>query len=287
MSEALAAQVYDHAVGREIRIGCGSGFYRSGMGQRQGNCGSFAREGSAVFCVDRNLAAAKETAAIIANEGGRAVAYAADATDEEQVQRMVHSCIEEFGGIDVLDNNVGIAEIGGVVDLETASWDRVMDLNVKAAFLSMKYTIPHMASRGGGSIVNIASIAATRWLGVPYAAYYASKAALLHLTRTSAVEYARQGVRINAVSPGAMETPMAVMTMKGGKKNMYEGDVEDMWRQRAELVPLGVGGEGWDVAWAAVFLASDEAKYVTGLDLVVDGGLSLKWCQSRSLQILN
>jgi NAD(P)-dependent dehydrogenase (short-subunit alcohol dehydrogenase family) len=252
----------------------GAGSIGPGWGNGKATAVRFAREGAAVFCVDRNLAAAEETTAIIAGEGGCAHAYAADATDERESRDMVAACIELRGKIDILDNNVGIAETGGVVDLQMANWDAAMNVNVKAAMLAMRHTIPHMAAHGGGSIINISSVAATRWLGVSYAAYYASKAALLHLTRTSAVEYARQGVRINAVSPGAMQTPM--VEHGSGISGVDSDDVEDMWRKRAELVPLGFGGEGWDVAWAAVFLASDESRYVTGLDLVVDGGLSLR-----------
>ncbi|MTD55272.1 SDR family NAD(P)-dependent oxidoreductase [Amycolatopsis pithecellobii] len=253
----------------------GAGSIGPGWGNGKATAVTFAREGAAVFCVDRDPAAAEETAKIITDEGGQAHAYAADATDERQSRDMVAACLELWGQIDILDNNVGIAEVGGVVDMQMSNWDRVMDVNVKAALLAMKHTIPHMASRGGGSIVNIASIAGTRWLGVSYAAYYASKAALLHLTRTSAVEYARHGVRVNAVSPGAMQTPM--VEQDAGISGVDSANVEEMWAKRAALVPLGVGGEGWDVAWAALYLASDESRYVTGIDLVVDGGLSLKW----------
>jgi NAD(P)-dependent dehydrogenase (short-subunit alcohol dehydrogenase family) len=174
----------------------------------------------------------------------------------------------------VLDNNVGIAEVGGVVELTEKQWDRVLDVNLKSAFLTMKHVIPLMVVQGGGSIINISSVAGIRWTGVPYSSYYASKSALIHLTRTTAVEYASKRVRVNAILPGLMQTPMVEHSPSLAKA--YANNVEEMWRVRAAQVPMGIGGEAWDVAWGAVYLASDEAKYVTGIELVIDGGVSLK-----------
>jgi NAD(P)-dependent dehydrogenase (short-subunit alcohol dehydrogenase family) len=176
----------------------------------------------------------------------------------------------------VLHNNVGIAHVGGVVEVSEAEWDRVFAVNLKSAFLSMKHVIPVMERQGGGSIINISSIAAIRWTGIPYATYYASKAALSHLTRTTAVQYAPRQIRVNAILPGLMQTPM-VEKSAGLAQTYSGGDVEEMWRVRARQVPLGRGGDAWDVAWAAVYLASDESRYVTGIELVVDGGVTLKY----------
>ncbi len=227
-----------------------------------------------MFCVDLNRDAACETVAIIRSEGGEAEAFQADASKGTDVERYVAACLEQFGGIDVLDNNVGIADVGGVVDLSEAAWERMLAVNLTSCFLAMKHVVPVMERRGGGSIVNISSIASVRYTGVPYAGYYATKAAMNHLTQTTAVQYAPQKIRVNAVLPGLMKTPMVEHT--AGLVSSYGGDVEEMWRTRASQCPMGEMGDAWDVAYAALFLASDESKYVTGLELVVDGGLTLK-----------
>jgi NAD(P)-dependent dehydrogenase (short-subunit alcohol dehydrogenase family) len=175
----------------------------------------------------------------------------------------------------VLDSNVAIVEVGGVVELPEERWDHVFNVNLKSAFLGMKHVIPVMVEQGSGSIINISSIASIRFLGVPYATYYATKAALNHLTRTTAVEYAARGVRVNAILPGLMKTPMVERSV-GLAQSYAGGDVEAMWRARDAQVPMGHMGDAWDVANAALFLASDESRYVTGIELVVDGGITLK-----------
>ena len=260
---------------RKVAIVVGAGSIGPGWGNGKATAVTFAREGAQVFCVDRNAAAAAETVKIITGEGGKATAFTADASRAGDIEAMVAACLEAHGRIDVLDNNVGIAEMGSVVEVAEADWDRVFAVNLKSAFLAMKHVIPVMARQGGGSIINISSIASVRHLGLSYVTYATTKAALNQMTRTTAVEYAPRNIRVNAILPGLMKTPM-VEHSAGLAASYAGGDVEAMWRARDAQVPMGHMGDAWDVANAALYLASDESKYVTGIELVVDGGITLK-----------
>lgn len=253
----------------------GAGSIGPGWGNGKATAARFAREGAQVLCVDRNVNAAKETADIITSEGGQATAFAADAARAADIEAMVKACLDTYGRIDILDNNVGIAEVGGVVQIDEAEWDRVFAINLKSAYLAMKHVIPVMERQGGGSIINISSIASIRHLGVSYITYATTKAAMNQLTRSTAVEYAPKKIRVNAILPGLMKTPM-VEHSAGLAASYSGGDIEAMWRARDAQVPMGHMGESWDVANAALFLASDESRYVTGIELVVDGGITLK-----------
>jgi NAD(P)-dependent dehydrogenase (short-subunit alcohol dehydrogenase family) len=251
----------------------GAGSIGPGWGNGKATAATFAREGAQVFCVDRNPAAAEETVKIITGEGGKATAFAADVSRATEVEAMVAACLKAYGRIDVLHNNVGIAEMGSVVEVTEAEWDRVFAVNLKSAYLAMKHVIPVMVDQGGGSIVNISSIASIRHVGISYVSYGASKAAMNQMTRTTAVEFAPKHVRVNAILPGLMKTPM-VEHSAGLAQSYAKGDVEAMWRARDAQVPMGHMGDAWDVANAALFLASDESRYITGVELVVDGGLT-------------
>jgi len=257
-----------------VAVVVGAGSVGPGWGNGKATAVLYAREGAAVFAADVNQDAADETCQLIRDEGGVAVPHRADVTKAEQVRAMVEACIERFGRIDVLQNNVGILSLGGPVELEEDEWDRVHAVNVKSAYLTCKYTLPQMERQESGAIVNVSSIASIRWTGVPYLSYSTSKAAINQLTQAVALQYAAKGIRCNAVLPGLMNTPMMEASLAGA---YGEEDIERMVAIRNAQCPTGSMGDAWDVAHASLFLASDEARYVTGHGLVVDGGLSCKF----------
>ena len=231
----------------------------------------FAREGAKVVCVDVNPDAAAETTALIAAEGGEAIAEACDVTQSPQIETVVQAALARWGRVDVLHNNVGIATMGGPVELDEVDWHRVMDVNLTSVFLTCKHVLPVMLDQGKGAIVNVSSVAGFRFVGYPYASYYASKGGLNQMTVGLALQYAAQGIRANAIMPGLMDTPL-IRTQIAGQY----ADADAMIRERDTLSPTGKMGDAWDVAQAALFLASDEAKYINGVCLPVDGGLHMK-----------
>ena len=192
----------------------------------------------------------------------------------KSIKRLVDSVLAKHDRIDILHNNVGIVELGGPVEQSEEDWRRAMDANLTSVFLTCKHVLPVMERQGGGAIVNIGSIAGNRWLGVPYIVYSTTKGAIVPFTRSVALQYAAKGIRANTILPGLMNTPMVREGLTGayGKP----GDVEAMIRARDAQCPMGRMGDAWDVAHAALFLASDEARYITGTELVVDGGLTAK-----------
>lgn len=270
--------VLGDAMGRlngKVALVVGAGSVGPGWGNGKAAAVQFARDGASVVCFDRHAEAAAETAAIICAEGGLAIPVAGDATRAADLEAAVALTVERFGKLDVLHNNVGIVLNGSVVDMPEEEWDRVFAINLKSCFLAMKYAIPRMVEIGGGAIVNVSSISSIRYLGKPYPSYYASKAALNHLTRVTAVEWGPRQVRVNAVLPGLMNTPMSVLSAIENH-GVDPNRVDEAWAQKAERIPLGWMGDAWDVARAASFLASDEARFITGACLVVDGGMTLR-----------
>ena len=232
----------------------------------------FAREGAQCACVDLRLEAAEETTALIAAEGGQALALAADVTRESEIARVVAATLAAFGCIDILVNNVGGSVPGGPEELDPEAWHAQFHHNLHYVHLSTRAVLPLMREQGGGAIVNLSSVAALRQIGSDLMAYAASKAGVMALSRMIAVRYAPHGIRCNVVVPGLMHTPLVEARLAGQRTG---GDVAAIVARRNAQPPMGRMGDAWDVAYAALYLASDEAKYVTGAEIVVDGGLTL------------
>jgi NAD(P)-dependent dehydrogenase (short-subunit alcohol dehydrogenase family) len=248
--------------------GCGS--IGPGWGNGKAISVLFARQGAKIFGADLSVEAAEVTRKLIEAEGGTAAVGAYDVTKSAAVREMVDACIAKFGRIDILVNNVGRSEPGGPVELDEETWDRQMDVNLKSAYLTSRTVLPLMERQGSGAIVNISSVAGLRYVGKPQVGYAATKAALIQFTKTTAVIYAKKGIRMNTVVPGLMDTPL----VRRLADKYAGGDFEGFTAHRNDQVPMGRMGDGWDVAHAALFLASDEAKYLTGTEIVVDGGLT-------------
>jgi NAD(P)-dependent dehydrogenase (short-subunit alcohol dehydrogenase family) len=255
----------------KIAILFGAGSVGPGWGNGKATAVLFARNGAHVACVDVNREAAQETVDIIRGEGGAATAFACDVTNSEAVKSIVDAVVGRHGRIDILHNNVGYATMGGPIELDEASWHRTIDLNVTSCFITCKHVLPHMLQRRSGAIVNVSSVAAIRYTGYPYVAYYAAKAAVNNFTMGLALQYAKDGIRVNAVMPGLMNTPLIFQQISGQYAN-----AEEMVKARDAACPMGRMGTAWDVAKAALFLASDDAEYITGVSLPVDGGLTCR-----------
>lgn len=259
----------------KVALVTGAGSVGPGWGNGKAVAVLFAREGARVFGIDIDADAAADTGRIIAGEGGIFQAFTADVSKGEAVAGAVDACLQAHGRIDILVNNVGIAVVGGPKELDEATWDRVLGINLKSVYLTCRHVLPVMERAGAGAIVNNASIAALGWCGVNYGLYAATKGAMVSMTRSIAVQFARAGIRANCVLPGLMNTPLvhkALTTVYGN-----EGDIETLIRTRDAQCPMGHMGDAWDTAFASLYLASDEARYVTGTELVVDGGMSVRF----------
>ena len=239
----------------------GAGSRGPGLGNGKAAAILFAREGARVLCVDADIARAEETAKLIAAEGGEATPLEADMTRAGDCRRMVDAALTRHGAVHVLHNNVGIESRAGVLEVTEDEWDRVMAVDLKSMLLATQAAAPAMIEGGGGSIVCVSSVAGLRAYG--RTAYAAAKAGVIGFVTSVAGQLAPQGVRVNAIAPGPVWTPMV------------EDLGPELREQRRRSVPLGVEGTAWDVGWAAVYLASDESRWVTGQTLVVDGGLTV------------
>lgn len=251
----------------KVAIVTGAGSIAEGIGNGKATAITFAREGAKVALVDLNLAAAQETQTIIEEAGGECFAIQADVSKADSCKAVVDACLEKWGRLDVLHNNVGIEIPGGLEDTTEDGWDKTMNVNLKGMFLMCQAAIKPMREQKSGAIVNIASINAIRTLPAFSLSYSASKAGVITMSRDIAVEYAPHGVRVNAISPGMMATPFVTASLT----EAYGGNVGNMMDKRDSFCPTGKQGESWDVANLALFLASDESRYITGEHVIVDG----------------
>lgn len=257
----------------KVAIVTGAGCVGPGWGNGRAIAVRFAQEGAHVFAVDQNLAAMDETLALINQAGGDVTPYACDVTDSTAIQALVAACLKRYGTIDVLVNNVGGPSRGGPIELSEENWDRQIDINLKTVFLMCKYVMPVMEEKGAGAIVNISSTSGIRFTGAPQVGYAAAKAGVIQFGRVVGVEYAKKGIRINTVLPGQLHTPLVEATLAGAQS---AGDSERLLKIRQARIPMPFMGDGRDTANAVLFLASDEARFITGTELIVDGGMSAK-----------
>jgi len=245
----------------KVAIITGAGSRGPGLGNGKAAAILFAREGARVLCVDAKPENAEETAKLIAQEGGEAAVFAANVTRKADCDGMVKAALDRWGAVDILHNNVGIESRKSLFETTEEEWDKVMAVNLKSMLLTTQAAARPMVERGRGAIVCVSSVAAMRGHG--RTAYAAAKAGVIGFVRTCASQLGPKGVRVNAIAPGLVWTPMV------------ESVGPELREKRRKASPLGTEGEGWDVGWAAVYLASDEARWVTGQTLVVDGGLTL------------
>ena len=245
----------------KVAIVTGAGSRAEGIGNGKATAVLFAREGAKVLLVDNVAARAEETLVMIREDGGEASVFEGDMTSAQDCRQMVETAVERYGRLDILDNNVGISVPGTVVEVAEEDWDRVMEVNVKTMMLASKYAIPGMVQGGGGSIINISSIAGMRAHSTT--PYTASKSAVIGLTKSMAADHAKDNIRVNCIAPGLMYTPMVAGRLSSENR-----------RDRQMAAPMGIEGTGWDIGWAAVYLASDESRWVTGVVLPVDAGLT-------------
>ena len=257
----------------QVAIVTGAGCVGPGWGNGRAIAVRFAEEGAKIFAVDGNLDSVIETVERTRTAGGEIATHQCDVTDAASVEAMVKACLDRFGRVDILVNNVGGSAHGGPVEMSEAVWDAQVDSNLKSVFLTLKYVLPVMERQKAGAVVNIASTSGLRWTGSAQVGYAATKAGVIQLSRVVAVQYADKGVRINTVVPGQLHTPMVEARLA---KQRAGGDVEVLLKSRLERIPIGFMGDGRDTANAALFLASDEARFVTGTEIVVDGGMTVR-----------
>lgn len=257
----------------KIALVTGAGCVGPGWGNGRAITWRFAQEGATVIAVDRDPATMEETLSQVEGTRGDAVPLQCDVTDPEAVAGLFETVKERFGRLDILVNNVGGPAAGGIAELPPEVWDRQLRLNLDSVYLMSRQAVAPMEAAGGGSIVNIASTSGIRWTGAPAIGYASAKGAVVQFSRVAAVELAPRMIRVNSILPGQLHTPLVDAVLAAAQSG---GDLEALLERRRRRIPLPIEGDGRDTANAALFLASDEARFVTGTELVVDGGMSAR-----------
>ncbi|MCP5284581.1 MAG: SDR family oxidoreductase [Burkholderiaceae bacterium] len=256
-----------------VAIVTGAGCVGPGWGNGRAIAVQLAEEGAQVLAVDRDADRLAETLERAGDARQAIHPWTADVTSSASLAAMAAECLQRFGRIDVLVNNVGGSAAGGPVEMDEAVWDTQVDVNLKSVFLACKHVLPTMVAQRSGAIVNIASTSGLRWTGSAQVAYAATKAGVIQLSRVVAVQHAPMGVRVNTVVPGQLHTPMVEVRLA---RQRAGGDVDALLAQRQKRIPLGFMGDGRDTAAAVLYLASDDARFVTGTEIVVDGGMTAR-----------
>jgi len=257
----------------KVAIVTGAGCVAPGWGNGRATAVRFAEEGARIFAVDLKPESVEETVQHVKEAGGEIVVHQCDVTSGESVAAMVEACARHYGRVDVLVNNVGGSAHGGPVEMTEEVFQRQVDFNLKSVFLTLKNVLPIMERQKKGAIVNVASSSGLRWTGSPQVGYASTKAGVIQMSRVVAVQYASKGIRVNTVVPGQLHTPMVEARLAGQRTG---GDVGALLASRIKRIPLGFMGDGRDTANAALFLASDEARFITGTEIVVDGGMTVR-----------
>lgn len=257
----------------KIALITGAGSVGPGWGNGRASAIRFAEEGALVFATDIDQSRLDETLKLAGDLAPRIKTGIVDILKSSSIEQMVKECIATYGKIDILMNNVGGSAKGGPVEMPEEVWDTQVDYNLKSVFLTCRYVLPHMVAANSGSIINMASTSGMRWTGAAQVAYAATKAGVIQLSKVVAVQYAKQNIRVNTIVPGQLHTPMVETRLAGQRAG---GDVQALLAQRQSRIPLPFMGDGRDTANAAVFLASDESRFITGTEIVIDGGMSAR-----------
>lgn len=264
----------DRRLEGQVALILGAGSSAPGMSIGKACCISMAQSGASIAALDLHLSAAQESVDEVKKLGGQAIAYQADISSFEAMEAAVAAVMLDFGKIDILQINAGVGKMGGPEETSLEDWERVQKINVESILIASKLILPIMQKQGKGCIIGVSSVAGTRYLGYPHLAYNVTKAAVIHFIKMLAQQYATHGIRANTIVPGLIDTPRVRRNVKA-----YDAgaDVEKMRQARDRQVPMGRMGTPWEIASVATFLASEDASYITGTEIVVDGGLTGKF----------